>query len=320
MNVPASSALPAGETLRSGEKESLILATFAEDSEQLRHAIFLAESVRTFTGRYRHSPIWIFVPRGGAGCPEELQEQLREQRLELHESTAPAEAEWFYYSRKVFAAAQAEVEAEGRGKILAWLDEDTIVLQEPKAFILEPNHSLAYRPVMHKNIGSLYSEPLDAFWNRIYERLAIPSAAVFPMSTIADGEIIRPYFNAGLLVVRPENGILRRWAEDFTVLFSDRILNSMSRKDEHKRIFFHQTALVGTILNSVAREQMLELSRQYNYPLFFKEMYGAAEEFDSLEDVITLRYDVYFRHPAPDWRERLKGPSEKIAWLGERLG
>ncbi len=320
VSVPASSVLPAEETLTSGEKESLILATFADGTEQLRHAIFLAESVRTFAGRYRHCPIWVFVPRGDAGCSEELRAQLREQRVELHESAAPAEAVWFYYARKVFAAAQAEAETEGQGRILVWLDEDTIVLQEPKAFILDPNRSLAYRPVMHRNIGSLYSEPPDAFWVRIYERLTINEEAIFPMVTPADGDTIRPYFNAGLLVVRPERGILRRWAEDFTVLFSDTVLISMSRQDEYKRIFLHQTALVGAILNVLSREEMLELSRQYNYPLFFKEMYGAAEKFDSLEGVVTLRYDVYFRHPAPDWREWLKGPPEKVKWLGERLG
>jgi hypothetical protein len=227
---------------------------------------------------------------------------------------------WFYYAAKVFAAARAEEQAEGRGGILAWLDEDTIVLQEPEAFALQPGRALAYRPVMHKNIGTLYAQPVDDFWARIYRKLSVPDSALFPMITPADGDTIRPYFNAGLLVVRPERGILRRWAEDFTVLAGDTVLVSMSREDRFKRIFLHQTALVGAILNRAAREEMLELPAQYNYPLFFKEMYGASHAFDDIADVVTLRYDVYFRDPAPDWKQRLKGPPDRISWLIERLG
>ena len=76
---------------------------------------------------------------------------------------------------------------------------------------------------------------------------------------------------------------------------------------------------MGAVLKSVRREDMLELPPQYNYPLFFKEMFGAVVEFDSVADVVTLRYDVYFRNPAPDWHTRLKGPAERVAWLKEHL-
>jgi len=86
-----------------------------------------------------------------------------------------------------------------------------------------------------------------------------------------------------------------------------------------KRIFLHQTALTGTILNLVKRENMREFSDRVNYPLFFDLMFGAEGEFDCIEDIVTLRYDVYFRNPAPDWSEQLKGPADTIAWLKARL-
>ncbi len=318
--ISAASTAEAEEVLKAGGGQDLIFAVFAEDAEQFNHAILMAESIRAFAGRYRDNPVWIFVPHGGIEISPDLDARLRELRVELVESTAPEEVLWFYYAAKVFAAAQAEEQAEERGGILAWLDEDTIVLQEPEAFALQPGRALAYRPVMHKNIGTLYAQPVDDFWARIYQKLSVPDSALFPMITPADGDTIRPYFNAGLLVVRPERGILRRWAEDFTVLAGDTVLASMSREDRFKRIFLHQTALVGAILNRAVREEMLELPAQYNYPLFFKEMYGASHAFDDIADVVTLRYDVYFRNPAPDWKQRLKGPPDKISWLIERLG
>jgi hypothetical protein len=318
--VPAVSTIAEEEVRKSERKGDLIFAVFAGNAEQLEHAILLAESIRTFAGRYKDNPVWIFVPHGGIDPTSDLGARLTRQAVELHESTTPDEASWFPYASKVFAAAQAEARAEGWSERMAWLDEDTIVLREPGAFSLRPGLALAYRPVMHRNIGSLYSDPVDDFWARIYRGLAVPDAALFPMITPADGDIIRPYFNAGLLVVRPERSILRRWAEDLLKLASDSSLVAQCRQEVRKRIFLHQTALVGAILNLVGREEMLELPGQYNYPLFFQEMYGADRAFDDIAGVVTLRYDVYFRDPAPDWRQRLKGPPEKLSWLIDRLG
>jgi hypothetical protein len=318
MHIP--SVLAEEEVMESGQREELIFAVYAEDEEQLGHAILLAESIRTFAGQYRDRPVWIYVPAEGIELTGDLRVRLNAQQAELCTSTAPAEAQWFYYAPKVFAAARAESRAQGEGAILAWLDEDTVVLREPRAFALDARRVLAYRPVMHRNIGSLFSRPVDDFWARIYRKLAVPDSALFPMITPAYGDTVRPYFNAGLLVVRPERGILRRWAEDFTVLYDDSTLVAQCRQDVTKRIFLHQTALVGAILNLADRDEMMELSRWYNYPLFFREMYGASQAFDTIDRVITLRYDVYFRDPAPDWPERLKGPAETIDWLAGRLG
>jgi hypothetical protein len=140
------------------------------------------------------------------------------------------------------------------------------------------------------------------------------------MVTPADEQTIRAYFNAGLLVVRPENRILRRWGECFATLYGDSVLAEMCDKDIEKRIFIHQTALVGAVLNHLEKDNMLELPQSYNYPLFFHQQYESTGKFDSLEDVITLRYDVYFRNPDPDWNSKLTGPAHLIKWLGNRLG
>jgi hypothetical protein len=150
--------------------------------------------------------------------------------------------------------------------------------------------------------------------------MAIPEEALFPMTTPADLQEIRAYFNAGLLVVRPERGVLGRWVEYFKILYSDSVLIDWSEQDQLKRVFVHQTALVGAVLNTLKRSEMVELSEQYNYPLFFKEMFGAVDEFTSVDEIATLRYDVYFRDPAPDWHTKLRGPADRIEWLRQRLG
>ena len=113
-------------------------------------------------------------------------------RLQVKTKTiqAPENMTWFFFAGKVFAAAKAEAEVDGKTSILAWLDEDTIVLQEPDEFIL--------------------------------------------------------------------------------------------------------------------------LSKRINDPVFFDKVFGAKHEVNDISDVVIFRHESYFRNPAPDWGERLKGPADKI--------
>jgi hypothetical protein len=297
----------------------IIFAAFAEGDEQLYHVQVMVESVRKFAGNFRDAPIWIFTPEGSCDKHKGILAKISSMHADIYESTAPKEALEYYFSRKVFAAAEAETQTETQTEILAWLDEDTIILKEPKGFLLAHDKSLGYRPVMHQNIGSLYSELPDVFWSRVYKNLSIPESALFPMVTPADQRTLRPYFNAGMMVVRPGRGVLRKWPENFKKLYQDPVFAEMCTQDVTKRIFLHQAALVGAILNTLKKEEMLELSSNYNYPLFFHEKFEATRKFGDISEAITTRYDIFFRDPTPGWSERLKGPKEITAWLKEKF-
>ncbi|MFZ5981383.1 MAG: hypothetical protein ACOYVF_12200 [Candidatus Zixiibacteriota bacterium] len=298
----------------------IIIATYAEAEDQLQHIVFLVESIREFGGCIAGVPVWVYVPKELLAQNPAGLERLRRTGVEVKTSFMPENARWLFYAGKVFASGEAEAEAERRGAVLVWLDDDTIFLNEPSQFALPVNIGFAYRPVMHNRSGTLYGQPVNPFWGRIYEILQLDPENQFAMVTPADKQKIRAYFNAGLLVVRPEHKILRRWSECFRMLYQDSALAEMCRQNSEHRIFLHQTALVGAVMPVLRPDQMLELSDAYNYPMFFKRMYGAREEFDSIENIVTLRYDTYFRNPEPDWSEQLKGDPDKIAWLKERLG
>ncbi|MGD9346372.1 MAG: hypothetical protein PVH84_10945 [Candidatus Aminicenantes bacterium] len=307
------------ENKTGGGGQKIIFAGFAEGTEQLSHMLVFAESVRKFAGRFQDAQIWIYIPEGSREKYKSILHEFDALQADIYESAAPREALDYYFARKVFAAAEAEAKAATQSEILAWLDEDTVILKEPVDFMLPRDKSLGYRPVMHQNIGSLYSEPPDDFWSRVYKNLSIPESALFPMVTPADQKTLRPYFNAGLMVVRPEQGILKRWPENFKKLYEDPVFAEMCQEDVYKRIFLHQAALVGAILNSLKKEEMLEFSPHYNYPLFFHEKFEATRKFGDISEAITTRYDIYFRNPTPGWSERLKGPEEAIAWLKEKF-
>ncbi|HUV29690.1 MAG TPA: hypothetical protein VMY05_01175 [Acidobacteriota bacterium] len=299
---------------------NIVFGTYAESIDELRQVYRLAESLRQFGGRFRGSPVWSYVPDHVILEDTGLFDQLRSLDVEVHTSHTPEQARWFYYAGKVYAAARAETDAAGQAAVLVWMDEDTIVLSEPKEFDLAQSVSFAYRPVMHNRSGSLFEAPPDDFWGRIYEVLSLGDDMLFAMVTPADKQKIRAYFQAGILVVRPERGILRRWPADFERLYTDPALVKMCRESRDKRIFLHQTALVGAVLHSVSREETLELPDRYNYPIFFERQYGADEAFDSIQDVVTARCVVSSKHLGADWHSRLAGPPEKVAWLRERLG
>ncbi|MFH1688423.1 MAG: hypothetical protein ABIE70_13000 [bacterium] len=298
----------------------LVFATFAEDSENLDHVYIMAESIREFADDMKDAPIWLYVPDYAELSMEKVASRFAPLNVTVRISTAPEDSRLFYYSGKTYAAGQAEHDAENVASILVWMDEDTIILRKPQEFLLPDSVVLGYRPVMHNRSGSLKSEKPNPFWSRIYDLLAVAEDNLFPMVTPADQQTIRAYFNAGLLVVRPERGILTKWSHDFAVLYRDSVLARTCRDDITARIFLHQTALVGSVLNTIRRNEMVELSAAYNYPLFFERMFGATSEFGSIEDVVSLRYDTYFRKPDPDWQQRLRGPEPQRSWLIARLG
>jgi hypothetical protein len=300
-------------------KQPIVFATFAGDAGSLRNVLLMAESIRTFGGRYKDAPIWAYMPPDLLEREVEAVENLKSLGVDPRESEALEDALDFYFSEKVFASVRAEGHARDTAEVLAWLDEDTIMLKEPSEFMLPEGIALGYRPVMHKNIGNLFDEPVDEYWGRVFELLAVPDSSFFPMVTPADGDTIRPYFNAGCMVVRPTQGLLSYWLRCFIRLYRDPVLVEMCNSDIKRRIFLHQAALTAAILTRLDRDEMVEFSPRINYPIFFEQMFGARRIFDDITGVVTIRHESYFRKPAPDWDRKLKGPADRIAWMKEHL-
>ena len=302
-----------------GAKRPVIFASYADNGVQLHNALVMTESIRDFGARVKDAPVWIYAPAGLLKTNRDVVKKLIARGAQVRASEAPGESRDVPFAGKVFAAAKAEGEAKGAAAILVWMDNDTVVLKDPEDLLLAEGKSLGYRPVAYQNIGSLYADPPDAFWSSLYRKLGVPASALVPMKTAADGKRLRPYFDAGLLDVRPERGIMKKWAESFSALCGDPEFMEMCRKSPRTSTFLHQAALAGAILNLVHQDEMVQLPDQYNYPLFFKEMYGGDREFNTIDNVVTLRYDVYFEKPAPGWAAKLKGPAATISWLEERF-
>jgi hypothetical protein len=296
------------------EKAPIIFATYAEYPQQVLRVRSFCESIRTHAGSMSRAPIRFYFTSELRGLVDESRASLEALSVELRSFEVPDDAPKVILAGKPFAAARAEADAAEEVAILAFLDANVLILREPSAFHLESGTDFAYRPVMHRNIGSLYDEPPDEFWSRIYAKLSVDESRLFPMEGIADKLIIRPYYNAGHLVVRPERGVLRKWAENFQMCYQDPELAEMCEDEKHN-IFLHQAVLSATVPVYVEREKTADLGPAYNYPLFFDTFYESERSFDSLEDVVSLKYEFNFNDLPADWDSNLKGPSDVIAWI-----
>jgi hypothetical protein len=189
--------------------EDVIFASMVNQGSQEAESVILAQSIRDFGGAMANNRIWAMMPRKEGAVSAATLDRLKSLNVRTEHFQADEEALKFPLAAKVFAAAAAESLARSESAILAWLDSDNIVIREPAAFVLPQGKVLGYRPVMLRNVSSMFEEPVDGFWSLVYEGCGTPADRIFPMSTTVDGARIRAQFNAGLLVVRPEWGLLR---------------------------------------------------------------------------------------------------------------
>lgn len=280
-------------------------------------AIILARSIRTFAGRFSDSPVWILLPESEKGIQEETERTLLDLDARLIPYAVDGQLLAFPCGGKVMASAAAEALAEDKAEVLVWMDADSMVLNEPVPLILDDRASLGYRPVDHTLIGSPIDEPIDHFWEHIYRRCHVTDAALFPMTTTVDEKTIRPYFNAGMLVVRPERRLLRRWRDRFLKIYRDPLFEALYTENILTKIFIHQAVLAGVVLSTLDHDDLTELPPSINYPLHMHDQYPASSRPSYVDELVTCRYDTLFQ--SPNWREKIPTKEPFTSWLEDQV-
>ena len=278
-----------------------------------RESLLLARSLRTFGGEMANHPLWLMMPQKLQQFSESTRQALRELDVQVHRFEVPEEALKFPFGGKVYAAAAAEALASTQADILVWMDSDTLFMGEPAKFLLGENINLGYRPVMLKNISTLYDEPLNAFWNFIYERCETPVEHIFPMLTTVDGVHIRPQFNAGIMSLRPAKKLLDTWRDNFERFYQQPELTPYY--DEHilYRIFVHQSILSATLLTMLHKDEMQDLGPRVNIPMFLET------EPDAASNAVTLRYDEFNFFEKPEWEKKVALNDAFKSWLQKQI-
>ncbi|HYF94494.1 MAG TPA: hypothetical protein VD969_19925 [Symbiobacteriaceae bacterium] len=293
--------------------EKIVFCSMATCDESLAEVRTLLASLRAFGGEMAQSPFWIMVPESDPG--------LRALALDdpcvrvVPFSWEPGEAS-FPFTRKLAAGAAAEALLAGAAGLVAWMAPETLILQDPQAFLLDAGKAVAGRPVDVMLIGPKWDEPLDAFWSGIFGSDAIPAERFVRLESSVGRVPLRNHFNSGLLVVRPDRGLLRAWWADFLRLFRQPVFTQYYLQGENYELLMHQAVLAGTILRWTRPEEVAVLPDLVSYPLHLHADYPAEMRPHWLDEVTTARYYLEYdpgclrRPPA---REPLK------SWLEEHL-
>lgn len=298
--------------------ERLIFVTLITSSRLAKGALLLIESLRTFGGELANKPCIVLVPKTTEPLSIEVKNRLSALNVHLIPFDLDEEARRFPLAAMVFALSKAEAETKGKTEILVWMDTNTLVFNPPMVFSLSTGTSYVYRPVHHTLIGSVYEKPLDSFWSLLYQHCRVTEDRVFPMETCVRDNTLRPYFNAGLFVGRPERGLLTGWRDCFERLYRHPDFTPFYEKDVRYKIFMHQAVLAGVVLNMCKRGEIKELPEAVNYPLHLHDQYPLEHRPKALNDLVTCRYEninellnlpegISVREPLRSWlKEKLE--------------
>ena len=273
--------------------KDVIFAFMLGAGEEEKDALRLAQSIRTFAGELCFNPIWLLSQRSEDELSEDTRQELFSLGARLISFDLDPGAMEFPFVGYVTAAGIAEGLAQGVASFLVMMASDTLVLRTPSACILPGGKSLGACPVHLKLLGSGTNDPIDEFWRLVYHHCQVEVEQIFPMQTIVDEQLVRAYFNAGLLVVRPERGLLRAWQADFNNTYRLPEFEAIFQQNEYYAIFMHQAVLAGSVLSSLKPGEFQQLPFEMNYPLHLHTRVAVGRRPSNLNQLITCRYEDY---------------------------
>jgi hypothetical protein len=281
------------------------------------NSLLLVESIRKNGGKLASSPIWLFFPGNQSDFSAFVWNRLNELKIKLIPINPDIIMPQVFFMREVIALTWAEKLIEGQEETLVWMDSNTIVLNEPDQYILPVNKQLGYKPVHHLLLGSRYEDPLDPFWSEIYNVCKVKPSRVFPMRPMIEDNLMRPYFNAGLLVTSANQDLFSTWLKFFKKILKNPVINALMIEDQRYAIFLHQAILSAVILNKFTPSQIYELTGSYNYPLHLWREDHTARRPASLEDCITIRHEGLLN--IDSWKKGNPFNNDQSDWIMEMI-
>lgn len=266
----------------------LFLTTATEsDLSSLR---LMLRSLRTFGGELARAPVWIFTPSPASlAC-------FQDDRTQIRKFAAVLPATKCLFGERVAACAEAEREApKGTGSLI-WIDSGCLVIQPPVLFDLGPNYDAAFRPVHHRNVGLPPQVPLDAFWRGICAAVGLEDIPG-TVTSFADGQHLRSYFNTHAFSINPRLGLMQRWYELYTNLAGDGVFQQAACADDLHQVFLFQAVLSTLVSSAIDPRRLLILPPAYNYPYHLQSQIPPARRIQRINDAVCLVHEQADLHP-----------------------
>jgi hypothetical protein len=274
-----------------------------ERGELEKKTILLCRSIRRFAGRHAGAPIYTFQPREGTAISRDTALELAD--LGVHHTSERLNTAFAHYAigNKIFASARAEQLASE--DVLVFLDSDSVILDEPRAFELHDGIDAAVCPVdfhhsreepesdddpfwrtRFRRVGSSGpGDPMDAYWLRMYELLGIEARPF--VETACSRQRIRAYFNSGMIAVRRSARLFAQWRDDFLGLMT---AGHIPRKGPLH--YMDQLSLAATLTRVWTRVAIL--NRRYNYGLPARDLVHEPLRSIEREALVHIHYNSMF--------------------------
>lgn len=295
----------------------MIFSCFASGKADINRALLLAESIRTFAGEYSSLPFLLVHSLDTGQFTTAQQEIIQRFEILLHPVELDPDVASFPFAGKVVASAAAEAFDGGKYSQLVWMDNGSLVVNPLDPLLLKEGTRMGYRPVDHLLIGSPYDKPLDDFWEYIYQSCEVSNEDIYPMQTSTDQVAMRPYINAGMLVVLPGDKLLERWRDTFLDVYRTPPALEFYEDNYLYRIFIHQAVLAGCFIKVYEPGETVQLPPEVNYPLHMQTHYPSHLQPASMNDLVSFRYEEFFtRH---NWEQILPAHPPLKDWLTGRL-
>ena len=294
---------------------NMILSFYARRDYEVQ-SLLLVRSLRAFGGDMADLPVWLFYPESSPLAPSAL-EELTSLGVLFRPFKADEAFLKFPFAAKAAASAAAEDFAKQEGLLLAWHDRTGMIRQAPQAFQLPEDKVLGFRPTDIANIGSAYGKALSPFWAEICSQFRLSPEDLPAITTCIDRQRIHLYVNAGLLVVRPERGILRKWSEFFKRTYNLPSFKRFYKENQANAIFMHQAALTAAVVKTTKPHERWILPEHYLFSI--DNFFDYAPEYrpESLDQIVTGRFHEFFS--LENWEEKIIASETLINWFHEQL-
>jgi hypothetical protein len=263
-----------------------VFLTLVSTVDQRSHARLLIDSIRSFGGPLRHSPVWVFE----ADPQEAPCKDLEHVDVQVLPLTVPDTVRRYWFAGKVYACARAEEMAAPRVRSLIWISYDCLIIQPPLLFDLASAFDAAVRPVHARNVGLPAAGPVDDFWKKVYEAVGVQDVEV-TVESFVDAQHLRAYFNSHAFAVNPAKGLLRRWFECFESLVCDLEFQSGPCQDVQHQVFLHQAVLSALIATSLDLRRVRILPLEYSYPYNLHQSVPVERRARALNDLVFIAYE-----------------------------
>ncbi len=289
---------------------------------QERQAGLLIDSIKQAGGELGHCELQAVVSDPDATPGEEL--RARGATVVPLAQNPPVAA--YPFADRVRACAQVERTA-GPGRNLIFIDTAILVLKPQPELLLRKGEAAAVRPVHLANLG-LAQTAQNEYWARIHALAGLHRESAPLVTSMVDARRIPAYFNAQIVSVRSDAGVLREWARVFDSLVGDEEYQRRACGDDAHRIYLHQAVLSKVLVARAGGGRIRLLPATYAYPLSLHARVPARSRPRSYDDLHSIIYGyawyddsdwLAFMPASPALRERLSSAELSLGRVSDGI-